>query len=99
MFAHAGDLLALLFLAFFLASSNTNSLNNFSQDIHSAKTKTSRSLWRGNFLQPGLLLMKVLVCFHFMDATTALDCDTLLDTFLDLQFPMYLVLKYAFKEF
>lgn len=88
-------------LPFFLASSNTNSLNNFSQGIHSAKGKTNITLWRGNFLQSGLLLMKGLLCFHFMDATTALDCDTLLDTFLffAVSSGKYLGLKYFFKTF
>lgn len=46
LFAHAGYLLVLLSLAFFLASSNINSLNNFSQGIHSAKRKTNITVER-----------------------------------------------------
>lgn len=101
MFAHAGYLLVLLSLAFFHASSNINSMNNFSQGIHSAKRKTSLTLWRGSFLQSGLLLMKGLLCFCFMDATIALDCDTLLDTFpgFAVSSGKYLVLKYVLEDF
>lgn len=99
--ACAGYCLVLVSLAFFLASSNINSLNNFSQGIHSAKRRTNTSLWSRNSLQSGLLLMKGLLCFHFTDSTTTLECDTLLDSFLFLQFPVesIWVLNIFFKTF
>lgn len=86
-------------LAFFLASSNISSLNNVSPGIHSAKRKISITLWRGNFVQSGLL-MKGLLCFRSMDAATALDCDTA-GRFSGFAVPngKYLVLKYILRDF